>query len=136
MDRDIQRWADILHEHEQEILLAEMARVGDMTPALEIYVRSHEGGNIPHFHIWDKVTQGQKFHTCVEIKSPKYFHHTRKEDILNMKQKRLLVEFLKAKPKKLRKYDTNWEVVIDMWNNGDSEMSVVEDLEMPNYLEL
>lgn len=35
-------------------LLCEMARVGDMNPKLEVYIRTDDGGNLPHFHIWDK----------------------------------------------------------------------------------
>lgn len=127
-------FSQYLKEH--EILLAEMARVGDLTNKLEVYVRSHEGGNKPHFHIWDKATQGDDFHTCIEILHPKYFHHTGKEDTLNSQMKKELLKFLNAKPKKLRRYDTNWEVLIDMWNNGDSNMEVPEDTSIPDYMEL
>ena len=67
-------------------MLLEMARVGDMDSKLAIYIRSNDPGNIPHFHIVDQVTMGDKFHTCIKIETAEYFHHTGKEDILNAVQ--------------------------------------------------
>ena len=77
-------------------LFCEMARVGNMNNELEVWVRTDDGGNLPHFHIWDKNSQGGKFHTCVQIKQPAYFHHTGKEGVLNTSQRKELVEFLKT----------------------------------------
>lgn len=133
MNKDIQHWAKLLHE--QEALLAEMARIGDMTSQLEVYVRSNEGGNKPHFHIWDKNTQGQKFHTCVEIKKPVYFHHTGKEDVLNSKQKKSLIKFLSTNSEDFPGM-TLWNVLVRLWNMSNSNMKVDPNLKMPDYMTL
>ena len=42
-------------------------------------------GYIPYFHIKDTISNGKKFHTCVKIEKPEYFHHTGKERVLNSK---------------------------------------------------
>ena len=44
-----------------------------------------------------------------------------------------LVSFLRSKPTKLKRYDTNWEVVVDMWNANNSRANVPEDITMPDY---
>ncbi|MBR1962255.1 MAG: hypothetical protein IKA26_04795, partial [Alistipes sp.] len=44
--------------------LLEMAKVGPLNDKLVIYIWTNDGGNIPHFHIVDKSTMGNEFHTC------------------------------------------------------------------------
>ena len=114
--------------------LWEMARVG-FFDEYEIYIHTDDPGNIPHFHIWDAETRGNKYHTCIRIDKPKYFHHTGKEDILNSRDKRDLIEFLNSKPRNKR-YDTNWEYLVSMWNDNNSKINVAEDIEMPDYTKL
>lgn len=121
---------------ENEKLLLEMAQVGPLDNKLIIYIRSNDGGNIPHFHIIDKKTLGKKFHTCVEIKTNKYFHHTGKEDILNSKQRKNLNDFFKQKHKSAKLNLTNWEYCLILWNDNNSNMNVPEDLEQPDYTEI
>lgn len=124
-----------IYEYEalRESMLLEMARVGFIDNKYEVYVHTDDPGNIPHFHIWDAETRGQKFHTCIRIDSPEYFHHTGKEDYLSSGMKKELVTFLRSKPSKLKRYDTNWEVVVDMWNANNSNTNVPEDIIMPDY---
>ena len=114
--------------------LMEMARVG-FFDEYEIYIHTDDPGNIPHFHIWDAETKGNKYHTCIRIDKPEYFHHTGKEDTLNSKDKKDLVKFLNSKPKNKR-YNTNWEYLVSMWNDNNSKINVDEDIEMPDYTKL
>ena len=51
---------------EWDDMLLEMAQIGNINKTLVIYVRSNDPGNIPHFHIVDKTTLGDKFHTCIK----------------------------------------------------------------------
>lgn len=121
---------------ENEKLLLEMAQVGPLDNKLIIYIRSNDAGNIPHFHIVDKQTLGKDFHTCVEIKTNKYFHHTGKEDILNSKQRKNLNDFFKQKHKSAKLNLTNWEYCLILWNDNNSNMNIPEDLEQPDYTEI
>ena len=124
------------YEKLRESMLLEMARVGFIDDEYEVYIRTDDPGNVPHFHIWDAKTRGQKFHTCIRIESPEYFHHTGKEDYLNSSMRKELIKFLKSKPTKLKRYNTNWEVVVDMWNANNSKANVPDDIPMPDYMKL
>lgn len=114
--------------------LMEMARVG-FFDEYEIYIHTDDPGNIPHFHIWDASTKGNKYHTCIRIDKPEYFHHTGKEDILNHKDKKDLMNFLNSKPKNKR-FKTNWEYLVSMWNDNNSKIQVDEDKSIPDYTKL
>ena len=83
--------------------LTEMARIGftddgfevyiNTDDGFEVYINTDDGGNIPHFHYRTKNTW--EFHTCIRLDIAEYFHHDGKEDILNSKQRKQLVKFLK-----------------------------------------
>ena len=125
----------VIPEHDgMSVQLWEMSRIGFMDE-YEIYVHTDDPGNIPHFHIWDRTTRGKEFHTCIRIDKAEYFHHTGKEDILNSKDRKDLVKFLQSNPKNKR-FNTNWEVVIDMWNFNNSDKEIDEDQPMPDYTQL
>lgn len=119
--------------------LDEMAlKIGNIDKYL-IYVNSDDSGNIPHFHMVDSNSRGTNkkgFHTCIEIKNAKYFHHNGKEDVLDTKLRKQLQTFLQE-PFRIKDYNrTNWEFIRDIWNLNNSNMNVPEDCKMPNYLEL
>lgn len=116
-----------------ERFLFEMAQIGDLDNKLIIYVRSNEGGNIPHFHIVDKQTLGSKFHTCVKIENATYFHHTGKEDVLNSKQRKRLVDFLNSMTPLENTY---WEFLLLTWNINNSNRKVNINQKMPDYTNL
>lgn len=117
-----------------EEYLIEMARVGFIDKnKLEIYVRTNDAGKIPHFHIWDTSTRGDKLHSCIKIEVPEYFPHEGKEDVLNAKQIKDLLKFLKTPPLKTTRYDNNWQVLLDMWNLNNSDINVDTNLEIPDY---
>lgn len=114
--------------------LFEMARVG-FFDEYEIYIHTDDPGKIPHFHLWDAGTKGNKFHTCIRIDKSEYFHHTGKEDVLNTNDKKDLCKFLSDKPKNKR-YETYWEYLVSMWNDNNSDVEIPEDQSMPDYTKL
>lgn len=119
----------------QEIL--GMARVG-FVDKLEVYVNTDDGGNIPHFHIRDKV-DWKKFHSCVKILSAEYFEHEGKEDTLSSKQRKELQTFMLSKvdnPKYLNLFENTWKYICFLWDMNNSAIQIPEDAEMPNYREL
>lgn len=122
--------------------LFEMASVGyfggkdsnnfSVPQKLKVFVNGSEGP-IPHFHIWDNATNGQKFHTCICINEVMYFSHNGKEDKLSQRQKQQLMEFLNATPQNKR-YRTHWEYICSMWNdNNSTQPHVDEESVVPDY---
>ena len=66
-----------------------------------------------------------------------YFHHTGKEDILTPKQKKYLDDFLQEESKKNKRYKTNWEYALSMWNdNNTGKTQVDETSEVLDYTKL
>ena len=119
--------------HLQSKMLLEMAKVGPLNDELVIYIWTNDGGNIPHFHIVDKATMGNEFHTCVKIMSAEYFHHTGKEDVLNSKQKKTLMKFFTMSDKW---GDNYWDIVLQEWNRNSSKIEVDRNLSTPDYTKL
>ena len=119
--------------HLQSKMLLEMAKVGPLNDELVIYIWTNDGGNIPHFHIVDKATMGNEFHTCIKIMSAEYFHHTGKEDVLNSKQKKTLMKFFTMSDKW---GDNYWDIVLQEWNRNSSKIEVDRNLPTPDYTKL
>lgn len=117
---------------QEDKMLLEMASIGNIDNTLCVVIRMNDAGNIPHFHIMDKSTLGKKFHTCVKIETPEYFHHTGKVDALNSKQRKSLVEFLKSS----HRNGTKWEMLIDLWNINNSTIKVDDNIDMPDYINI
>lgn len=124
-------------------MLYEMASVGYFvtkknngkpeSPTFKVFVNGGEG-NEPHVHIWDDETNGKNFHTCVCLNKIEYFHHTGKEDILTKEQKEFLVQFFKSECKKNKRYKTNWEYALSMWNdNNTNKLQVDENSDVLDY---
>jgi len=114
-----------------------MSRVG-YSGELEVYVNTDDAGNIPHFHLRDS-DDWDKFHTCIKIESAEYFHHTGKEGTLNSKQRKELYDFMNAPvtvKKYANKFSNNWELVCFLWDINNSNVSISENVNMPNYLKL
>ena len=119
--------------HLQSKMLLEMAKVRPLNDELVIYIWTNDGGNIPHFHIVDKATMGNEFHTCIKIMSAEYFHHTGKEDVLNSKQKKTLMKFFTMSDKW---GDNYWDIVLQEWNRNSSKIEVDRNLSTPDYTKL
>lgn len=111
-----------------------MARLGYFDD-YEIFVLTNDSGKIPHFHISDSNTMGQKFHTCIRIDKAEYFHHTGKEDILNKKERKELVNFLNSKYRN-RDNETNWSHLVDLWNDNNSDIELDDNTNMPDYINI
>lgn len=129
------------YQIEDPIRIDEMARIGFLektTPCkYEIYVMTDDPGKIPHFHIRDYKKggrSGKEFHTCIDLTQPKYFHHPGKQDELNRKQLRELVDFLTSKYK--GREETNWQHVIDAWNDNNSDVELDIHSKIPNYVDI
>lgn len=116
--------------------LAEMARVGKIDDEYDVVIWPKDNGDTPHFHIWDSNTRGSKFHTCIKIEKPEYFHHTGKEGVLNTKMKKELIRFLESPYRVKKMHVSNWEMVLSLWNDNESKHNVDEDLPMPDYMQL
>lgn len=108
----------------------DMSRVGYLTEfSFEVYIRTDDGGNIPHVHIWDTGTKGKKFSTCVKLTAPEYFPHGgRYKDVFNTKQKKAFAAFMRAqanlKAKWLGGQPTNYEYCCFLWNENNSNVNV------------
>ncbi len=131
---------------EENDMLFEMASVGYFntfkkigkpeSPKFKVFVNGGEG-NEPHMHIWDDDTNGKQLHTCVCLTKIEYFHHNGKEDILTQDQKELLVLFLKDECKKNKRYKTNWEYALSMWNDNNTDKTQVDETsEVLDYTKL
>lgn len=120
-------------DEDLETILNEMAQIGCIGP-YQIYVRTNDAGQIPHFHVWDLSTNGQKFHTCIRIDKPEYFHHTGKEGVLNSKSRKLLVSFLEGQDE--FEDSTRWKVLVKEWNRNNSKVKIDPNTPMPDYTKL
>ena len=96
--------------------LLEMALIGNVDE-YTISINTNDGGYIPHFHIKDSNSNGKKFHTCVKIEKPEYFHHTGKEGVLNSKLRKELVNFLQSETEL---GTTHWKYLVATWYKNNS----------------
>ncbi len=131
---------------EENDMLFEMASVGYFntfkkngkpeSPKFKVFVNGGES-NEPHMHIWDDDTNGKQLHTCVCLTKIEYFHHNGKEDILTQDQKEQLVLFLRDECKKNKRYKTNWEYALSMWNDNNTDKTQVDETsEVLDYTKL
>ena len=114
---------------EWDDMLLEMAQIGTFNK-YTIIVWTNDSGNIPHFHIVDSSTRGEEFHTCIKIEKPEYFHHTGKVDVLNSKERKSLVDFLKNP---IDEDISNWEFLIMTWNSNNLNKKLSKKIPMPDY---
>lgn len=107
----------------------DMSRVGFLTEFdYEVYIRTDDGGNIPHVHVWGRDTKGKKFSTCVKLTTPEYFHHGgRYKDVFNSKQKKAFVDFMSNKRPPRLVGDlprTGYELCVALWNDNNSDKDI------------
>lgn len=116
-----------------EALFCEMTEIGRIGQ-LVVYVWPHDGGEIPHFHIGDNNTfpHCTQFSTAIKIDKAEYFAHGGKyTDKLNSKQRKQLMTFLNSKSGIAGV--TKWQILVEMWNSGDSKHKVYGSTPMPDY---
>lgn len=123
-----------------EEYLVEMARIGWVPTTnvrgIEVYVRTDDGGKIPHFHI-RKYGDNNTFdwETCVKYTSAEYFKHGNYKDNLPSGFGKKLNTMLKQNnPKDPGR--TYWQSAIIAWNNNNSDVEIPFDLEQPDYSKL
>jgi hypothetical protein len=76
----------------------------------------------------------KKFSTAVKIEVAEYFAHGNKStDTFNSKQRMQLVMFLNSKT---GIGVTKWQLVLEMWNSGESKHKVSPRQTMSDYTEL
>ena len=104
-------------------MLLEMARVGYMGKKgeFEVYVRTDDPGNIPHFHLRDSATQGREFETCIELKKNKYFLHGGYTGVLNSSQRKCLADFMES-PNQF--FGNNYGATVYAWNTNNSSENI------------
>lgn len=113
-------------------IIVEMAKIGDIHNEYRVFVNTDDPGYVPHFHIWDFKTKGQKFHTCIKYETCEYFHHHGKEDVLSSKLKKDLVEFFNKKSV-VDSDKTNWKIAVELWNMNNSKIVLDPNLKIPDY---
>jgi len=124
------------NDHREPLL--EMARIGYINGQFEVYVQTDDGGHIPHVHIRDKATRGQKFETCVELKRSRYSLHGKYKDVMSEYMAKQFADFMESKPHNPR-YQNNYELSVYMWNLNNSIEEVVPQYDsngriiMPDY---
>lgn len=119
----------------EEHRLDEMARVG-FVDDFEVIVYTDDPGNIPHVHIIDTATRGEKFSSCVKLEVAEYFPHGGKyKDKFNAKERKAFDKFMRSKPRNNR-YATNYEYACAMWNDNNSKRNVDETREQLDYTKL
>lgn len=114
-----------------------MARAGFTKDNYEVYVNTDDGGSISHFHYRLK-SDWSKFHTCIRLDSPEYFHHNGKEDVLNSSQKKNLQKFLSSQVTLSRykgKFENNFELLCFLWDINNSNVQS-DDWDLPDYTTL
>lgn len=113
--------------------LTEMARIGFTEDGYEVYVWTDDAGKIPHFHY--RTKDKKTFNSCIKIEVPEYFFHKGKEDTLNSKQRKMLINFLKSNDVD-SPGDTHWTSLIKEWNRNNSDIRISIDTPMPDYTQL
>ena len=117
----------------QEKLLLEMAHIGDLDDKLIYIIRLSEPDNIPHFHICDRATLGDRFHACIKIKEAAYHQYRDSDDKLAAEIKQRLVEFLRSADK----WGMNhWDIVLQEWNRNNPDIEIDPKTPMPDYNKL
>lgn len=103
-----------------------------------VVIGENEGENIPHFHLFNNENGSKRKSTAIRLDMSYYFLHGDKNYILNSKEKKNLISWLKSKPKikptlnNNGEYpDNNWENLKNIWN-GYYPKTVI-NCNMPNY---
>lgn len=119
--------------------LNEMAMIGNLHgQEYEVYVRTRDGGFIPHVHIFDTATNGRKFDCCVQLEKNQYFSHGKHNSVMGAKMRKEFAEFMEQ-PCRSPKYQNNYEFAVEMWNmnNSSTYVQIREDekgnIIMPDY---
>lgn len=109
----------------------------------EVHIRQWDNGNKFHCHIIDKETQGDKFHTCVELFDNRYYWHEGKTDVLDSKMRTMFNTFMRQKYTGKRIFPqqkgtiNNWQALCYLWNQTNNKKidpkSIYDLRNIPDY---
>ena len=135
----VKEYFKVLYKYDEEI-----ARIGYFgeNDEYEIYVKTDDEETIPHFHIRDTETKGERFETCVCFETNRYCLHGIYKDVLTSEQQALLKDYMES----LSLYKLyslplvrNYEWAADMWNLNNEATQVAlhydsgDDVIIPDY---
>lgn len=138
----VKEYFKVLYKYNEEI--ARIGYFGD-NDEYEIYVKTDDEETMPHFHIRDAETKGERFETCVCFEQNRYCLHGEYKDVLTPEQQALLKEYMESLS--LYKLYTlplmrNYEWAADMWNLNNKATQVSlrydsgDDVIIPDYEQL
>ena len=103
---------------------------------LIIAIGARENRGEAHFHVYRSETDLEQWKNgaCLLFKDNKYFDHADNSEALTRDELFAIVECLKSKPSK-NKYpgDTNWEVILGLWNMNNPDWEIDIDTPIPDY---
>lgn len=90
--------------------------------------------NIAHFHVFrnEKDYESWKNGACLFLQKNKYYDHSNNTETLTKKELEEVIKILKKKYKRNQNI-TNWEYVVQSWNDYNELYSIPEDTPMPEY---
>lgn len=120
-------------------------KIGEFTVKKTQYrvdVLKYESGNKFHFHVIDSATEGEKFHTCIELLDNRYYWHEGKTGVFNTKERQDLESFLSKQYTGKRIWNlvrkpSNWQALCLLWNDTNSIKipdSIIKRGKRHNYL--
>lgn len=122
-----------VYNQDREYELWEMASCGHVN-GLYLVIYSNDAGNIPHFHVYNNQNPKKStLDACLKLETPEYFKHGHHVDILNSKQIRTLIKFLKSE---MYPGMTYWQQLINNWNLNNSLYDIPHNMKMPDYMSL
>ena len=123
--------------------ILEMARVGYLPVGsnksqVEVYVHTDDPGKTPHFHVRKKSEHGHSFEwdKCIQFEKAEYFEHGdfHKGKLPNKKYVKMVIDLMKSVNKTWG--ITYWQYAVRMWNDNNSDVTLPDDLQMPDYSRL
>ena len=130
----------------QDRMMMRMGRVCSVGADLDILYFMDDDAPIPHFHVVDKQTLGEHFHTCIKIESPEYyhytieqyeyFHHNGQEGKLSDEQCTMLISALNQVVEHQFDKWSNWKYLLHAWNINNPNHKVDIHTPMPDYKKL
>lgn len=117
----------LLNEDKKVHKLEEMARVGSLN-GFEFKVYGGER-NIPHIHM-DSADKK----VCIRLDIAEYYAHGKSKDTLNSNERDILIDFMNNRH---RRFDiTNYEYMLNLWNENNPNYEIDEEMQMPDYKNL
>lgn len=115
----------------------EMARICELPGKIEIFVNTDDGGNVPHFHVWKKLSgRAHKWETCIKFEGSEYFLHGKYKDKVNSKIAEEIDIALRSPDPDEDNTRTYWQTAVREWNRNNSNRKLPLDLQQPDYTKL